>query len=223
MKKFEYKKRQKLHLQKLKKILKISWKNGWFCYKNNKVIQKVASKNYNERPLKIDLTLIVIHNISLPPNNFENKWVEKFFQNKLLPKNNVYKKRALIKKYPYFETIAEQEVSSHFYIRRSGKIIQFVSIKKRSWHAGKSIFLNTENCNNFSVGIEVSGSDFLPFSFWQYYSLKNLMITLKRHFPSIQYISGHSDIAPQRKTDPGKYFRWENLNAVLAKMDIKKA
>ena len=80
MKKIEYKKRKKLHLQKLKKILKISWKNGWFCYKNRKVIQKVASKNYNERPQKTDLTLIVIHNISLPPNNFENKWVEKFFQ-----------------------------------------------------------------------------------------------------------------------------------------------
>ena len=128
----------------------------------------------------------------------------------------------MIKKYPYFATIAEQEVSSHFYIRRSGKLIQFVSIKKRAWHAGKSMFLNTENCNNFSIGIELSGSDFLPFSIWQYYSLRKLIFSLKRCFKNLQFISGHSDIAPQRKTDPGKYFYWQNLQEVLTKTNIKK-
>jgi AmpD protein len=160
---------------------------------------QIASPNFDARPENTEIDLIVIHNISLPPNIYEGSGVMQLFTNQLDPN-----------KHPYYAEIYTRKVSSHFFIRRDGELIQFVSCLQRAWHAGVSSWNNRERCNDFSVGIELEGSDFEAFEPAQYKTLKLLIKTLKQTYP-IQHIIGHSDIAPGRKTDPGPYFEWHKI------------
>ena len=155
----------------------------------------IASPNVDERPQQ-EISLIVIHNISLPPNQYGGEAVIELFTNTLNPETH-----------PYYAEIAHLKVSSHFFIRRDGSLIQFASCLARAWHAGVSNWQGRERCNDFSIGIELEGSDFEAFEPHQYDTLKSLINALKQAYP-IQAITGHSDIAPDRKTDPGPYFDW---------------
>ena len=137
-----------------------------------------------------------MHNISLPPGKFGGKWVEHFFLNRLNPAVH-----------PYFAEISSLQVSAHFYIRRHGRIIQFVACDDRAWHAGRSCWQGQENCNDYSIGIELEGSDHHPYTAAQYAALWPLLAAIRQRYP-ITAIAGHSDIAPGRKTDPGPHFNW---------------
>lgn len=161
--------------------------------------QFIASPNYDERPQDNEITLIVIHNISLPPKQYGGEGVIQLFTNRLDPAEH-----------PYYAEIHELKVSSHFFIRRDGSLIQFVPCSARAWHAGKSQWQGRECCNDFSIGIELEGSDIDAFEAAQYLTLNNLLTALKCKYP-IQAIVGHSDIAPGRKTDPGPYFDWAKI------------
>ncbi len=176
--------------------------SGW-CHG----VQICPSPNFNERPAD-EVSLLVIHNISLPPAQFATGKVQEFFQNRLD-----------VTEHPYFAGIADLRVSAHFLIERDGKVTQFVSCLERAWHAGISVFEGRETCNDFSVGIELEGTDDLPFTDEQYCSLTALTRQLQKRFPAItdQRICGHSDIAPGRKTDPGPAFDWARYHAALAK------
>ncbi len=163
----------------------------------------IPSPNHDDRPGGA-IPLLVIHNISLPPDEFGGDGVQRLFTNTLD-----------VNAHPYYQTIAGLTVSSHFYIRRDGHLIQFVSCLQRAWHAGASCWQGIERCNDYSIGIELEGSDFVPFTDEQYSVLRKLTLTLRKHF-HLQGIAGHSDIAPQRKTDPGPYFDWLRYLASLS-------
>lgn len=165
----------------------------------------VPSPNYNERPLDAVIDLLVIHNISLPPGEFGGSYIDALFTNALDPSIH-----------PYFAEIAHFEVSSHCLIRRDGEIVQYVPFNKRAWHAGDSYFDGQEDCNDFSIGIELEGADEIPYEPIQYIVLANLVSVLKKAYPKItdNRIVGHSTIAPLRKTDPGSAFDW----GLLAKL-----
>jgi len=165
-------------------------------------VKFISSPNYDERPLESEINLLVIHSISMPPDVFEGNGVIDLFTNQLNSDLTCY------------ESVRGLKVSSHFFIRRNGEIIQFVSCDKRAWHAGKSFWKGRENCNDFSVGVEMEGSDTTPFSEDQYLSLVTLTIELSKAYPIIDII-GHSDIAPKRKTDPGPYFDWSYFKEAL--------
>lgn len=162
--------------------------------------RQVCSPNCDARPsLDVampEISMIVIHNISLPPNQYGGNGIIELFTNTLNPDEH-----------PYYAEIYNRKVSSHFLIRRDGELVQFVSCLQRAWHAGVSNWLGRERCNDFSVGVELEGSDFEVFESAQYQSLQLLINSLKQAYP-IQHIVGHSDIAPGRKTDPGPYFDW---------------
>ena len=160
---------------------------------------QIASPNFDARPDNTPIDLIVIHNISLPPNIYGGSGVVQLFTN-VLDANE----------HPYYAQIHTRKVSSHFFIRRDGELVQFVSCLDRAWHAGVSNWQGRERCNDFSVGIELEGSDFEKFETIQYATLQALITTLKKAYP-IQHIAGHSDIAPGRKTDPGPYFDWQKI------------
>lgn len=160
---------------------------------------QIASPNYDQRPENTSIDLIVVHNISLPPNIYAGSGVVQLFTNTLDPNEH-----------PYYAEIYTRKVSSHFFIRRDGELMQFVSTLQRAWHAGVSQWQARERCNDFSVGIELEGSDFEAFEAAQYKTLKNLIACLKKNYP-IQDIVGHCDIAPGRKTDPGPYFDWQQI------------
>jgi AmpD protein len=160
--------------------------------------QQIASPNFDARP-DGELSLIVIHNISLPPSQYGGNGIIELFTNQLNPDEH-----------PYYAGIHTHQVSAHFLIRRDGALIQFVSCLDRAWHAGQSIWQSRERCNDFSVGIELEGSDFEVFEEAQYLTLNKLVDCLNNSYP-IQAIVGHSDIAPDRKTDPGPYFDWQKL------------
>lgn len=155
----------------------------------------IASPNCDDRPQGA-IDLLVIHNISLPPGEFGGDGVRQLFTNTLNADDH-----------PYYATIAELQVSAHFFIRRDGRIIQFVPCLKRAWHAGASCWQGMSRCNDFSIGIELEGSDEVPFTGEQYEALIRLTLALRAAYP-LRGISGHSDIAPQRKTDPGPCFDW---------------
>lgn len=161
------------------------------------------SPNYDARAPD-DVCLLVIHNISLPPDEFGGDGVARLFTNTLDRDAH-----------PYYKTIPEGRVSSHFFIRRDGQLIQFVSVLQRAWHAGVSSWQGRERCNDFSIGIELEGSDNVPFTDAQYAMLHTLTIALRKAFP-IRGIAGHSHIAPGRKTDPGPYFDWQRYLTRLA-------
>lgn len=163
----------------------------------------IPSPNFDARPEHTEISLLVIHGISLPPNQFDTDSevnIVNFFTNKLDP--NLH---------PYFKEIHELKVSCHCLITRTGKLIQFVPFKHRAWHAGKSDFAGKTNCNDFSIGIELEGSDEVPYTAEQYQTLKVLIEVIRKCYPKItaDNIVGHCHIAPDRKTDPGKLFDWE--------------
>ncbi|SFH95438.1 AmpD protein [Pseudomonas guineae] len=168
-------------------------------------IQHCPSPNFNQRPLG-EVSLLVIHNISLPPGEFGTGKVQAFFQNRLDADEH-----------PYFASIASLQVSAHFFIERDGAVTQFVSCNERAWHAGQSRFAERENCNDFSLGIELEGTDDLPFTAAQYAALIALTQQLQAAYPAITQarICGHSDIAPGRKTDPGPAFDWQRMRLAL--------
>ena len=163
----------------------------------------ISSPNCDDRPAGA-IELLVIHSISLPPGEFGGDDVRRLFTNTLDAHAH-----------PYYQTIAELKVSAHFFVRRNGQIIQFVPCLKRAWHAGNSCWQYRTRCNDFSLGIELEGSDAVPFADAQYDALHHLTIALRETYP-LRGIAGHHDIAPQRKTDPGPYFDWMRYLAGLA-------
>ncbi len=168
--------------------------DGWLC-----PARRVISPNFNERPDCDDISLLVIHNISLPPEQFGSGYIEHFFCNQL--NTSIH---------PYFKKIADIQVSSHLLITREGEVIQFVPFHKRAWHAGRSSFGGREECNDFSIGIELEGADNIPFSRAQYAILAEVSNVLMKTYSAItkDRVVGHSDVAPGRKTDPGPAFNW---------------
>lgn len=167
-------------------------------------VERIESPNCDERPAGEAISLIVVHAISLPPDQFGGPGVAQLFTNTLNPDEH-----------PYYATIHTLRVSSHFFIRRDGSLIQFVPVSKRAWHAGVSSWRGRERCNDFSIGIELEGSDTLAFRVEQYAALARLIQRLRSVFPGIE-LCGHSDIAPGRKTDPGPCFEWARLHALIA-------
>jgi AmpD protein len=173
---------------------------GWIT-----AARRVDSPNCDVRPPETEITLLVIHNISLPPGEFGGPGVEQLFTNQLDPAEH-----------PYYATIHELRVSSHFFIRRDGELIQFVACGQRAWHAGASSWRGRERCNDFSIGVELEGSDEQPFTQAQYVRLNDLIRVLRAAYPKLTDIAGHADIAPGRKTDPGPYFDWQRLQSTVA-------
>jgi len=167
-------------------------------------VRRVVSPNYDARPAHTAIGLLVIHNISLPPNEYGGDAIERFFTNVLDHSEH-----------PYFEQLKGVRVSSHFLVRRDGQIVQFVPCGKRAWHAGVSTWHGRTRCNDFSIGIELEGSDFESYTELQYAALARLTRCLKRSY-RIRDITGHSDIAPDRKTDPGPFFDWDKFLKRLA-------
>ena len=167
--------------------------------------RQCPSPNCDNRP-DTDISLIVIHNISLPPAKYGGDWIDKLFTNKL-PKTA----------HPFFEEIYELRVSSHLLIRRDGELVQYVPFHKRAWHAGVSSFRGREVCNDFSIGIELEGTDDENFTEAQYVQLEQAIKCLREAYPSLKkgHITGHQHIAPARKTDPGAYFDWQRLSSTF--------
>jgi AmpD protein len=157
---------------------------------------QLASPNFDERPEGAKVSLLVIHGISLPPGQFGGPWIVELFTNSLNTKAH-----------PYFAALADKRVSAHFLIRREGSLAQFVACEMRAWHAGQSKWRGRENCNDFSIGVELEGTDDLPYTDGQYAMLAALTRALRRRY-RIRDIAGHADIAPGRKTDPGPAFDW---------------
>ncbi|OHX21468.1 1,6-anhydro-N-acetylmuramyl-L-alanine amidase AmpD [Chromobacterium sphagni] len=160
-----------------------------------------ASPNCDERSPGCVPELLVIHNISLPPCRYGGPGVQQLFGNSLNPDDD-----------PYYQSIHQLRVSSHFFIRRDGRLLQFVPVGQRAWHAGVSSWRGREKCNDFSIGVELEGCDFEPFSEAQYRMLAALSAELRRHLP-LSALAGHEHIAPGRKTDPGPWFDWARAQA----------
>ena len=169
-------------------------------------VEQCPSPNFNQRPENTDISLLVIHNISLPPGEFGGGHVQQFFQNRLDASLH-----------PYFATIAELKVSAHLFIERDGKVTQFVPFDARAWHAGSSSFDGVADCNNFSIGIELEGVDDQAYSDAQYQALEKVSRQLLLTYPKLtpERITGHVDIAPGRKTDPGPAFDWPRYRKSL--------
>ncbi len=165
-----------------------------------------ASPHCDDRPLGMAIDLLVIHNISLPSGVFGGGDVEDLFMGRLQ-----------VDKHSSYADIAQLRVSAHLFIRRSGEVIQFVPFHLRAWHAGQSNFHGRSACNDFSIGIELEGSDVLPFESIQYQQLAHITRMLMKIYPGItpKTIVGHSDIAPNRKTDPGPYFDWTHYYGLM--------
>jgi AmpD protein len=171
-----------------------------------KGVSFIESPNHDQRPDATQPALIVIHGISLPPNQFGGAGITQLFTNQLNPDEH-----------PYYQSIHQLKVSAHALIRRDGAIIQYVPFNKRAWHAGVSEYCGREKCNDFSIGIELEGADDIPYTYDQYRALSELIKALWQAYPSIAKsdLVGHSDIAPGRKTDPGESFDWSLLKAKL--------
>lgn len=171
--------------------------------------ERCPSPNFDERPQDTAISLLVIHNISLPPRQFGGHYVQDLFMNQLD-----------CDAHPYFDQLRNLHVSSHFFIQRDGKVVQCVSAEKRAWHAGVSEFNGKSRCNDFSIGIELEGSDFDPFMDAQYQSLILLTQVLVRQYPILDIV-GHEDIAPVRKTDPGPFFDWKGFQEALSQSVVQ--
>ncbi len=182
--------------------MKYTLSQGWL----NEAANIVHSPNCDDRPDGDDISLIVIHGISLPPGEFGGDWIDRLFTNALAPDAH-----------PYFESIHHLRVSAHVLIRRDGSMTQYVPFHRRAWHAGISTYCGRERCNDFSIGIELEGTDRSAYTDAQYLSLADLIASLLAFYPKLsrEAIAGHSDIAPGRKTDPGEAFDWRRLNELL--------
>ena len=168
---------------------------------------QIPSPNHDERPAGVPVSLLVIHNISLPPEEFGGPGVVDLFLNRLDCASH-----------PYYEQLRGLEVSSHFLLRRDGELIQFVPCGRRAWHAGASRWRGRERCNDFSIGVELEGSDHVAFTDVQYDGLVKLTHEIQARYP-IEDIAGHSDVSPGRKTDPGPFFDWPRYRALIAGRD----
>ena len=168
--------------------------DGWVA-----PLRRVASPNFDARPSGTRISLVVIHNISLPPGTYGRGHVERLFTNGLVEGVD-----------PFIDRIRGARVSAHFFVDRAGACTQFVSCLDRAWHAGASAFRGRAGCNDYSLGIELEGSDFEPYADAQYTLLAALLPALSAAYP-IEAVVGHSDIAPERKTDPGPFFDWQRL------------
>jgi AmpD protein len=173
------------------KLLDDGWLAGVECR---------PSPNVDDRPPGTEIDLLVVHNISLPPGTYGGGNVQALFTNRLDPSAH-----------PFFAAIAESRVSSHLLIERDGRIVQFASFGRRAWHAGVSAFEGRPRCNDYSIGVELEGTDFEPFSDAQYDALNEVLLLLCARYP-LRAIRAHSDIAPGRKTDPGPFFDWSRLD-----------
>ncbi|WGE58128.1 1,6-anhydro-N-acetylmuramyl-L-alanine amidase AmpD [Actinobacillus equuli] len=177
---------------------------------NGKLIhqRQVPSPHFNQRPKENDISLLVIHYISLPPEEFGNNFIDRFFQGNLDPTIH-----------PYFEEIKDLRVSAHCLINRKGEITQYVNFNDMAWHAGLSEFNGRDKCNEYSIGIELEGSNNQPFTEQQYQSLASLTKEIMAIYPDITLdrIAGHNDIAPGRKIDPGQYFDWKHYIKLITK------
>lgn len=179
----------------------IDRESGWL-----RAARQVPSPNCDDRPSGVVPELIVVHGISLPPGEYGGPWIDRLFTN-TLPADQ----------HPYFAEVADRKVSSHVLIRRDGELVQYVPLHRRAWHAGVSQYRGREKCNDFSVGIELEGTDDSAYEPVQYRVLSTVILQLCDAYPSLSLdrIAGHSDIAPGRKTDPGQAFDWPRLRALL--------
>jgi len=165
--------------------------------------EQVSSPNCDERPEDAEIALLVVHSISLPPGEFGGEAIRRLFTNTLD-----------FSAHPYYANLRELKVSAHFLVRRGGELVQFVPCSRRAWHAGASSWGGRERCNDFSVGVELEGTDEGNYADAQYVSLSRLLHALRRRYPIVDVV-GHSDIAPGRKTDPGPAFDWGRLRGSL--------
>jgi N-acetyl-anhydromuramoyl-L-alanine amidase len=170
-------------------------------------VRRVPSPNQDERPQGAEITLLLVHAISLPPGEYGGDAIERLFTNRLDPKAH-----------PYFAEIAGLEVSSHFLVRRDGAVLQFVPAHMRAWHAGASTWRGRPRCNDFSIGVELEGADDASFEDAQYASLREVVHVLRVALP-LRDIAAHSEVAPGRKTDPGARFDWSRLLAGLSSQE----
>jgi AmpD protein len=169
-------------------------------------VTQIPSPNFDERTNPLDISLLVIHCISLPPGEFGHDYIDQLFCNQLNPETH-----------PYFKGIYQLTVSAHLLIKRSGEIVQYVGFDKRAWHAGQSSYEGRERCNDFSIGIELEGIESIAYTAEQYAQLAVVTQLLLKTYPelSLQRITGHCDIAPGRKTDPGAAFEWQRFFCLL--------
>lgn len=167
----------------------------------------VASPNFDARPHGVEAELIVVHGISLPPGEFGGPWIERLFMN-TLP----------LDMHPYFAEVGEVRVSSHLLVGRDGELTQFVKFPDRAWHAGQSNYNGRAACNDFSIGVELEGTDTLAYEAAQYESLANVVAALCDAYPRLSpdRLVGHSDISPGRKTDPGPAFDWARARGCIS-------
>jgi N-acetyl-anhydromuramoyl-L-alanine amidase len=165
-------------------------------------VEQIHSPNFDNRPQGEEISLLVLHGISLPEGVFGTPFIDQLFTNQLQGDES-----------PSFEPLKGLRVSTHLLIRRGGELVQYVSLNERAWHAGVSSFEGRTRCNDFSIGIELEGSDETPYSEAQYQQLRGVIPLLHKHYPAItqQRIVAHSDIAPGRKTDPGPAFEWQRI------------
>lgn len=176
--------------------MKLNAETGWLDD-----VRIVKSPHFNQRP-QDEITMLVVHSISLPPGQFAGPYIDQFFLGELSPDDH-----------PYFEKIKDLKVSSHLFISRQGEVTQYVSLKDRAWHAGVSEWKGRKNCNDFSIGIELEGMEDMIYTQHQYRQLGALVQLLMQQYPSItrENLVRHSDIAPGRKLDPGPGFKWDEF------------
>lgn len=181
--------------------------DGWLT-----TARRQPSPHFDDRPDNESPSLLVVHNISLPPGKFGGPWIDALFLGTLDPTAD-----------PFFAQIAHLRVSAHCLIRRDGEIVQYVPFNKRAWHAGVSSYRGRERCNDFAIGIELEGTDTLPYTQAQYQQLAAVTRELISEYPAIaDNMTGHCDIAPVRKTDPGPAFEWPKFRAMVATSDDKE-
>jgi AmpD protein len=169
--------------------------------------RQISSPNHDSRPTGVEADLIVVHGISMPPGEFGGPWIDRLFTNTLPAELH-----------PYFAEVGSLRVSSHLVVNRYGAVTQYVSFAERAWHAGKSIYQGREACNDFSVGVELEGTDTQAYEAAQYGALAEVVAALCTAYPRLSpdRLVGHSDIAPDRKTDPGPAFDWPRARRLIA-------
>lgn len=182
--------------------MRLNIETGWL----EEGVRQLISPNSDERPDVDDISLLVIHGISLPPGEFGGPYIDQLFTNSLDAAGH-----------PFFREIEGLKVSSHVLIRRDGEVVQYVPFHRRAWHAGVSSFQGRERCNDYAIGIELEGTDTLAYEAIQYQKLAQITDLLQQYYPRIERsrIVGHSDIAPGRKTDPGAAFDWPYFFSLL--------
>jgi len=179
------------------------WRAGWWSG-----ARRCSSPNFGPRPDGTEVTLLVVHSISLPPGVFGGNAIEHLFTNRLD-----------WDAHPYYATIRGLRVSAHFVIRRDGELVQFVSCNQRAWHAGASVWRGRENCNDYSIGVELEGLEGGAFEAAQYHQLARLGAALARRYPIVD-VAGHEHVAPGRKADPGPGFDWPRLHGALIEAGV---